>query len=339
VSPSGGTSFTFQWFQGPAPGNGTAIGNGNPFFVNPSSTTTYWVRVTNDCSNQTDSPTITINVIGGCTPPSIIGEPQDQTVTPGGTVTLTVSFFGSAATVTWYKGTPPDKSHPVGVGQTITSPPIAANTSFWAEIVNSCGTAQTRAAAITVTSACTPPSITSAAATPSSITDGQSTTLTAAATGTSLGFQWFRGNVGDTSNPVPGGNAASVVVTPSVTTAYWVQVTSGCGAQPANGGFVVVQVSCAPVSFTLPAAITIASGDSATIHLTVAGSLPLHVSWFRGQPVDTSHPVGTDSATLNTGPLTTNTTFWAHLQNDCLAVNTPAITVNVKAVKHRAVRH
>lgn len=339
VNPAGGTTFTFQWFIGSAPGSGTPVGNGNPFFVNPTASTTYWVRVMNDCGNQTDSPTVTINVVGGCTPPSIIGQPQDQTVTSGGTVTLTVSFFGNNTVVTWYQGAPPDTSHPVGMGNTIVSPAITANTSFWAQIVNSCGTASTRAAQITVTASCTPPAITGAAASPATIASGQSATLSAAATGTSISFQWYRGSVGDTLNPVSGGNAASVTVSPAVTTSYWVQVTSGCGAAAANSGPVVVQVTCTPPSFTLPAAITIVSGESATIHLTVSGTQPVDVAWFRGQPGDTSHPVGTDSPTLSTGALTASTTFWARLTNGCGSADTSGITVTVKPERRRAVHH
>ena len=336
---SGGTTFAFTWFIGPAPGSGTPVGNGNPFFVNPTVTTTYWVRVANECGNTADSPTVTINVIGGCTPPSIIGQPQDQSVTSGGTVTLTVSFFGNDATVTWFQGAPPDTSHPVGSGKTIVSPAITADTSFWAQIVNACGTASSRAAQITVTALCTPPAITGASAAPPAIESGQSATLSAAATGTSIGFQWYRGSVGDTSNPVSGGNAATVTVSPTVTTSYWVQVTSGCGAAAANSGPVVVQVTCTPPSFTLPPAITIASGESATIHLTVNGTQPLHVAWFRGQPGDTSHPVGTDSPVLQSGVLTANRTFWARVTNACGSADTPGITVTVKAGRRRAVRH
>lgn len=62
ISASGGAVFTNRWFEGPTSGAGTQIGVGNPLFVHPSRTTSYWCRVSNQCGNSADSGVITATV-------------------------------------------------------------------------------------------------------------------------------------------------------------------------------------------------------------------------------------------------------------------------------------
>ncbi len=108
--------------------------------------------------------------------------------------------------------------------------------------------------------ACTPPSIT---APPQSvaISSGQVSTLTVTATGTSLSYQWYRGQEGDTSNPV--GNSATFT-TPALTvaTSYWVRVTDSCG-QHADSTPATITISSLTASVTV---ITNLSGAAFTIN-------------------------------------------------------------------------
>jgi hypothetical protein len=62
VNVSGGTSFTWRWYEGATPGTGSPVGTGNPLHVQPSSTTTYWCRITNHCGNAANSSAVTITV-------------------------------------------------------------------------------------------------------------------------------------------------------------------------------------------------------------------------------------------------------------------------------------
>jgi hypothetical protein len=151
LGASGGSSFTFQWFQGPAVGAGSPLGVGNPLLVNPSQTASYWCRVTNGCNNKADSTIVTVTVVP-CSAPQVISQPPDQQAFIGATVPLTVGFTGSSATVSWFEGAKGDTSTPVGSGQTITSPALAQTTQFWARIANPCGSADSSAATVTVTS-------------------------------------------------------------------------------------------------------------------------------------------------------------------------------------------
>jgi hypothetical protein len=89
---------------------------------------------------------------------------------------------------------------------------------------------------------CTAPTITSQPTSPPPIMAGQSATLSVSASGTAtLAYQWYVGNSGDTSSPVPGANGPNVTVAPTTTTSYWVKVSNGCGS--ANSVTVTVTVT------------------------------------------------------------------------------------------------
>ena len=91
---------------------------------------------------------------------------------------------------------------------------------------------------------CTAPSITSQPQS-SSITAGQVANLSASAGGTApVTWQWYRGNSGDTSQPIPGATNASINVTPSSTTSYWARGSNSCGS--ANSSTATVTVTGAP---------------------------------------------------------------------------------------------
>ena len=96
------------------------------------------------------------------------------------------------------------------------------------------------AAWVFVSSACSAPSI-YAQPQSQSVQDGQAVTFSVAATGTApLSFQWYQGEVGDTSTPV--GEDASTYTTPSLTSpaGFWVRVTNVCGT--ANSATAVITI-------------------------------------------------------------------------------------------------
>jgi hypothetical protein len=338
TTASGGTGITFTWFQGNTPGQGTQIGTGNPITVNVSTPTSFWVRATNSCNSTANSNTVTVNTGTQCVPPTIVTQPQpSQTVTAGSTVQLT---FGLIATspfnVIWYEGLPPDTTKQVGTGLTVTSPVINASTSFYAKISNNCGNATTGVMQVTVTATCNAPAIQSATANPPTATPGQSVTLTVAATGTSLTYQWFKGQPGDTSTPLANGTAATATDNPTANTTYWVRVSSGCGANAVNSGPVNVTVSaqCVAPTIVQPADQLITAGTGTNITITTtAGSEPLHYAWFQGAKFDTSKPVGGDAASVTTPVLNADAKFFVNVSNGCGNANSE--TINVKVVQPR----
>src|SRR5258708_36410745 len=192
----------------------------------------------------------------------------------------------------------PDPSHGVGLGQSLQIQ-VTSTTQFWAQVVNSCGSANSRTATITVTSICTAPGVTSATASPTTVAPAGASTLTVGATGSSLTYQWYRGAAGNTSNPISGATATSTIVNPSATTSYWVRVSNGCGTADSRTVTVTVNTSCtAPAVTTQPLSATITAGQSITLSVIASGT-SLTYQWYQGTVDDTSTPIGTKDSNVN----------------------------------------
>jgi hypothetical protein len=344
VVASGSAPFTYQWYIGASPSTTTPTGsNSSSLTVSPTTNTQYWVRVTNSCgSANSNTATVTVNA-PVCNPPNISGQPQDQSVVSGNSAILSIGFSGTQAIATWYKGAPPDKTQQIGVGANVSTGPITTSSTYYAIVSNACGTLTSRIVTITVSQTCTAPAVTSVSATPATITSGQSSAVTVVATGTSLSYQWFVGTSGDTSNPVSGGNTSTIGVGPTQTTNYWVRVSSGCGAAPANSATVTVTVAtCAPAALLGPinGTTTVAPGATTTLSISAAGTETLHYQWYQGPNGDTSKPVGTDAASFTTPVgVVNNTQFWVRVSNTCGAADAAAVSVLVKAGRQRVARH
>lgn len=159
------------------------------------------------------------------------------------------------------------------------------------------------------------------------ITDGQLTNLSVTADGASpFTYQWYSGANTD-SNPDaisgPAGTSNPLNVRPPFNTtpySYWVRVT-GCNGSVADSRTAIVTVTCAPPSITgQPQNKSITTGTSTTLSVSATGS-SLSYQWYRGTAPDDSDEIGTNSATFNTGTLTSTTSFWVRVSGAC---GTPA---------------
>lgn len=144
VAASQGVSY--QWYQGTSPSTSTPISgaNGTTLIVSPQSTTSYWVRVTNNCGHA-DSVTATI-----CVRPAITAQPTPRTINPGQTTTLSVSAI-NATSYQWYTGTAPSTTNPVN-GATGSSVPVSptVTTDYWVRITNNCDSVDSATVRVTV---------------------------------------------------------------------------------------------------------------------------------------------------------------------------------------------
>jgi hypothetical protein len=126
-------------------------------------------------------------------------------------------------------------------------------------------------------------------------------------------YQWYRGNRGDISNPV--GTNASTLATPptNADTLYWVRVSNAAGY--VDSAAALVKIATAPVITAQPASVTISSGQTATLSVTATGSTTLLYRWYQGPVGVTTTPVGSNSASFTTPPLTKTTSYWVKVEN------------------------
>jgi hypothetical protein len=174
---------------------------------------------------------------------------------------------------------------------------------------------------------CNPPGVPTVSANPSMISPGQSSQLTASASGSNPTFTWFTGSPGDTSHQV--GTGTTITVSPATTTSYWVRATA-CSQSQNSATSVTVTVQCNPPTQANATAnpTNVVSGGTSTITVAADGTGPLTYQLIQG-----SSPVGspTTSASLVTPPLSATTTFLVQVTNACstgpIRSNTVTITV------------
>lgn len=203
----GNGTFTYAWFEGFPSDTSQPVGSNSPTFTTPpipTGTKNYWVKVNNDCGNVSAGTSVFAQE-NTCTPPAISTHPASQTISSGGSTTLTVSAGGSGPlSYQWYQATSnADTSHLVGTNSPIfTTPGLTQATSYWVSITNQCGNAISNVATISIAGACNKPGF---AIQPSSsiAVAGSQTFLIAFATG-ATSYQWYKGNAGDTSTPLAG---------------------------------------------------------------------------------------------------------------------------------------
>jgi hypothetical protein len=275
-------------------------------------------------------------VYGSGTPPpctdvsisSVSANPT--TITQGETTTLTVNATGTAPlSYQWYVGTPPNTSNPVGGGNAA-SIVVAPQTtlSFWARVSNSCPSSMD-SSAVTVTvnpPAC--PTVSVSVPTGQAVPGGVQLSVVASG-GTSFTYQWFAGDTPGTGGTFIG-STNPITVNPSVQTSYWARATNQCGNSGLSAGTIVVTPPCtAPAIQTATASpSSINSGQTSTLTASATGT-SISYQWYRGNPGDTSTPVGT-GASVSVSPAQT-ATYWVRVSSGCgaPAANSGPVTVVV----------
>jgi len=227
VAASGGT-LSYQWFANSA---AIAGAGGSNLTVTPSTTATYFVRVSNTCGATVDSRTITVTVVP-CAAPKIVVQPSGGNIVINNGATLFAAVTGTQPIAyQWYQGTFPDTSHPAdnGTSATLTVPPLVAPVSYWLHVSSECGAADSNTALLTIVSSCSPPTIVSQPAN-QTVISGSNAIVSVVALGSSLTYQWYQGPLFDFTHPI-GGSAPSVF-TPAITapTQFWVRITAPCGS-------------------------------------------------------------------------------------------------------------
>ena len=242
-----------------------------------------------DDLNQLRPKSITVTgPTPSCTPPawSPGGEPSNQNVQYGGSVTLQASATGSPAlTYQWITG-----GVPVGTGPTFTTPALSATTTYTLNVSNGCGTNLTATITVTVSSCVTM----SWAAEPvnQSVNAGTPVLLTASVNATGpVTYNW---SVGSTTV----NSTASWQPVITATTTYTLTVKDACN-NPLTDTFTIT--ACSPMSWqTPPTDLDVAPNSPFTLSVNVIGTAPLTYTWYIGSTPVSSLPTWQTMISANT---------------------------------------
>jgi hypothetical protein len=303
VSASG-AGLNYQWYRGTAPDTTNPVGTNSNSYTTATltSTTAYWVQVTGTCGSPQDSRTATVTVNQ---PANITSQPESAPVCSGSGTTLSVTATGYNLSYQWYQGAAPSTATPVGTNSnSYDTGNLSSTTSYWVRVTGGCGSPADSGTATVTVNANT--SITSGSPVdPAAICTGTTATLTVAATGSGLNYQWYRGTAPSTTDPVGTDSSSYTTATLSATTPYWVRVTGSCGT--ADSRTVTVTVIPAPAPTISGASANMC--PSTTVDLSTQGGMTDY-QWY----VDT---ILIEGATSSSHTATASGTYTVSYSNGC----------------------
>jgi hypothetical protein len=268
---------------------------------------------------------------GVLVPPVITSQPVSTAIASGNSAVFSVAASGGGLSYQWFAGTSGNTSNPVSgaIGLSFTTPALTASASYWVRVTNSAGSVDSATATATVMN---PPAIVTHPSS-GSIASGSSTILSVSASGSSLGYQWYAGSSGTTTNPIAGATG-STFTTPNLTTSasYWVRVFNTVGST--NSNTATATVVQPPVITTQPASVTVNSGGTAAFSVTASGG-GLSYQWYSGNSGNLSNPIaGATSGSFTSPALTSTASYWVRVSNIAGAAisNTATVTVTYPPV-------
>jgi hypothetical protein len=325
------TPLQYQWFRG-SRGNGSPIQGATErlLTVTPTTTTNYWVRVSNGCEPAADSDTATVTV-NGCPAVVITGQSRFESILEGRSIGLSVATNGgSGLTYQWFVGESgttgtqvPDAS-----GGAITVSP-ATSTKYWVRVTNFCGAFDdSETINVTVTECKAPRIVLQPVG--GEVLSGDAATLFALVKGTTpIVAQWYQGTPPDRSSPVPNASGTSArsgtLLGPA---SFWMHASSECGEIDSAAAFFTVTTTCRPPSIVRPpASLNVPAGSTAILAVAATGT-SLTYLWYQGPTGDRTHRVGGNAPAIETPAITATTQFWVTVEGRCgSSVSTAAITV------------
>lgn len=240
-----GSSLNYEWFQGTAPDETTAVGTNSASFTTPAlaTTTSYWVKVSNTFGNAPSS-TATVTVSNAPQVMSVVPADAATGVAVNSTITINfskpVSLTTTAVTLldgmtpVAFSGLPASSvssvvltpSAPLDYGKTYAVNVVAAQVTD----MDSSNPAADFPFSFTTESAVAPAFTLQPQS--QTLSSGDPATLTVAVTGTPTpNLLWYAGNTGDESNPLTGETGATLALTSvTMSSSYWVKATNVGGS-------------------------------------------------------------------------------------------------------------
>jgi Ig-like domain-containing protein len=310
------TPVTYQWYRGNSGDTSTSVGTGTSF-TTPAMTvqTNYWVRLSCGVCNPVDSNTATVSI---CPYPATLGSPGNVNIALGQTATLS-TITGTGNSYAWYVGASGNTSQFAGYTTASISIAPTVTTSYWCRLTNGTCVSSTQTGTVSV---CVP----TFTQQPADVTilSGASTTLTSSANTAGVTYRWYTGAVGNTSSPVTNGTTASITVSPSSTTSYWVRATGSCGV--ATDSFAATVTICpAPVITTQPSnTVPVQPGGMPSFGVVVSGS-NLTYQWYYGESGNTSSAIYGATGANYANSLYSTIRIWVRVSSQCGSVNSVAV--------------
>jgi PKD repeat protein len=366
VTPSGSGPFSYQWYEGASPTATTPVGTDSPAFTTPALTAnkSYWVRVTSTCNGSTsvNSNTAVLTVSAA----NQIARRQLAASTANSQTSITTNWTqptqaGSllVAVLSAQHGAAVGNFTPPAGWQLATSYEMANVKSAIYYYPNHPGgrTSETFGVAgfrelvlqlIEYTGATTAPLDKVVFNGDMAVNGGVVSTGTTAATSqakeavvTALTI------MAPAMFTAPTNGFAKLdehSVLTMITSAVHERIVSTAGAYGhdasvnANTQWVGLVAtfksldlcSAAPSITTQPASSNVSSGGTATLSVTATTSGgTLSYQWYEGASGTTTTPVGTNSASFTTPPLSATKSYWVRVSNACGSVNSNTATVTV----------
>lgn len=238
-------------------------------------------------------------------------------------MTATAGTGAPALTYQWYGGTAPGNMAAISgaTSATYTTLSLTADRAYFVRITSGACSVDSATAAISMCALAQ----TLTGAPNVDVAQGVTPRLQLPGYGTTGNtYNWYRGNVGDVSQPVATNQTASYYDAPSQTATYWAQVVNGaCTSSTAATAVRVCKVTITQQ----PANASINSGQNAS--LTLVATLGTSYQWYAGARSDTTSPVsGATGATLTISPAAT-ASYWCRVTGSCDTVDSSAATVTV----------
>ena len=310
------TPVTYQWYRGNSGDTTVSVGTGTSF-TTPAMTsqTSYWVRLSCGVCNPVDSNTATVSI---CPYPATLSSPGNVNIALGQTATLS-TVTGTGNSYAWYVGASGNTSQFAGYTTASMSIAPTVTTSYWCRVTNGTCVSATQTATVNV---CVP----TFTQQPADITiqSGASTTLTSSANTAGVTYRWYTGAVGNTSSPVTNGTTASITVSPSSTTTYWVRATGSCGVTT-DSVAATVTICPAPVITTQPSnTVPVQQGGMPSFGVVASGS-NLTYQWYYGESGNTSSPINGATGASYANPIYSTIRIWVRVSSQCGSVNSVAV--------------
>lgn len=302
-----GTGADWYWYEGGC-GAGAPVGNGTSINVTPTTTTSYYVRAEGTC-NSSGCANVTIIVDQPSIEPVsvIIG---DASICPGDVTTLSVigGSLGSGADWQWYNGACGGLS--VGSGTTIAVTP-SATTDYFVRAEGTCNTTACIDGTVTIEDLSTDPSGATSSANNVCPNSSVDVSVQGGTLGTGATWEWYQGSCGG----IYLGSGATLSVTPSNTTTYYVRAEGNCNTSACASVTVIVQdLSTTPTS-VIASSNSVCPGGSVT--LTVNGGTLVSGdswTWYEGG-CGAGTSVGTGS-TITVNP-SAATSYYVRAEGTC----------------------